>query len=200
MQESIRSKDELRLHILLKNVIDPFKMPIRKSLYIAFVEGIFMLIADSLRDDLILCSKTLVFPISQAEFKPKFRENFIEAEVPIISNRGDFSLRIRRNKLSENGFSIILLWKDGENKWRVIVRYNSSHAHTNKIENQRIEGFHRHKITEVYQRSGIKEEGFAELTDTYNTETEALNQLLSDCNISYPRDSMNFYFKRGNGR
>ena len=49
--------------------------------------------------------------------------------------------------------------------------------------------YHIHQATERYQREGTKEEYFAEKSSRYTTPQEALNCLISDCNVAVPPES-----------
>ena len=67
-----------------------------------------------------------------------------------------------------------------------LKRYNgSSHNHPNKLENVKL-GYncHIHIATEKYILANRKAEGFAEVTDRYDSLEGALHCLVNDCKIS----------------
>ncbi len=57
-----------------------------------------------------------------------------------------------------------------------MTRYNGCHIHVNKLEKEKIECFHIHKITEKYQKANFKDEGYAKLTDSYSNYDSALGE------------------------
>ncbi len=69
-----------------------------------------------------------------------------------------------------------------------IRRYNGMHkrVHRNKIEKQKICGYHIHFATERYQARGYDEEAYAEKTNRYNSLESALNCLIKDANFELP--------------
>ncbi len=69
-----------------------------------------------------------------------------------------------------------------------ILRYNGipKRLHRNKIEKQKIFGYHIHLATERYQERGYDEEGYAEKTDRYNNLEGALQCLIQDANFELP--------------
>ena len=69
-----------------------------------------------------------------------------------------------------------------------IRRYNGmpKRPHINKIEKQKIYGYHIHFATERYQERGYDEEAYAEKTDRYNNLKGALNCLIQDANFELP--------------
>lgn len=56
----------------------------------------------------------------------------------------------------------------------------------NKIEKQKILGYHIHYATERYQRIGYDEDTFAEETDRYDNFEGALRCLIQDGNFQLP--------------
>ena len=69
-----------------------------------------------------------------------------------------------------------------------IRRYNGMHKrpHINKIEKQKIFGYHIHFATERYQERGYDEEAYAEETDRYDNLKGALHCLIQDANFELP--------------
>ena len=64
-------------------------------------------------------------------------------------------------------------------------RYNGDSQHTNKIERDKIDGFHIHKATSRYQESGFQEDAFAEKSIKYDDWNSALSAMLSENNFIY---------------
>ena len=163
--------------------------------YIPSLYDIMLLIRDATIRNLLECEKTITESISRLHYKRHQFTNSTEAETILDSNNGVFKLRIRINNTIENDFSVILFWRDGERKWRVLTRYNgNSHSHTNRIENNKIDfTFHKHRITERYQELGGKEEDYAESTSDFNSLETAIDCIMRDCNIRYARNLLNSY-------
>jgi hypothetical protein len=68
--------------------------------------------------------------------------------------------------------------------WYILRRYNGkNHTHKNKIEKEKIRGYHIHKATERYQLRGYNIDGYAEEAFTYSNWHDALSVMLGDCNI-----------------
>ncbi len=103
----------------------------------------------------------------------------------LIGNSGNqYILRVRKALNKENNFSVILTLKLKSIE-KTLVRYNGDwHRHTNKIEKEQIRGYHIHKITERYQSTGLKSEGFAQSTRKYNNWESAYWALIRDFNIT----------------
>lgn len=102
-----------------------------------------------------------------------------------------FELRTRIITTADDNFSVILSVILDETKGTFrLLRYNGFHQHKNKIENQQLDpGFHIHKATERYQTSKYrKHDGFAEITDKYDTMFEALRNMIVDCNIELDKE------------
>lgn len=103
-----------------------------------------------------------------------------------------FVLKVRISKENSLDFSAILGYCPlNSTKLFLLCRYNGkSHEHKNKLEDENsFYDFHIHKATERYQREGAKEEFYAVTTDRYSTLQEALNCLITDCNIELPSSS-----------
>jgi len=107
-----------------------------------------------------------------------------------------FIIKVRIGNENSLDFSAILGYSPPKStKLFLLRRYNGkSHEHKNKLESTNaFYDFHIHTATERYQREGTKEEFFAEITDRYSTVQEALNCLISDCNVALPLNSqLNF--------
>ena len=108
----------------------------------------------------------------------------------IIGERGNrFRIITNLNTKYPTDFSVILAVvnpKKGAD-FR-IRRYNGMHKrpHNNKIEKQKIYGYHIRSATERYQERGYDEEAYAEKTDLYNNLEGALRCLIQDTNFELP--------------
>ena len=97
----------------------------------------------------------------------------------------DFRIIARRNTLNQLDFSVILAVQvQGTNRLFRLRRHNGrSHEHTNRIEQQTFYDFHIHYATERYQALGMREDGYAEVTDRYGAFHQALDCLIRDANF-----------------
>ena len=108
----------------------------------------------------------------------------------IIGERGNrFRIITNLNTKYPSDFSVILAVvnpKKGAD-FR-IRRYNGmpKRPHNNKIEKQKIYGYHIHSATERYQERGYDEETYAEETNRYNNLEGALQCLIQDANLELP--------------
>ena len=103
-----------------------------------------------------------------------------------------FIIKVRISNENSLDFSAILGYNPPKStKLFLLRRYNGkSHEHKNKLESENVfYDFHIHTATERYQSEGTKEEYFAEITDRYSTVQEALNCLITDCNVALPLNS-----------
>jgi len=85
-------------------------------------------------------------------------------------------------------FSIILIFEDENREQIPILRYNGKQPsqHTNKVEKKRGEPdvafrneFHIHRATERYQLARFKIDGYAEITDQYDSFDEVLRKFVT---------------------
>ena len=110
--------------------------------------------------------------------------------LPIIGKNGNsFRIITRQNKKYPSDFSVILAVRNP--KTGVLFRlrrYNSisKRPHNNKIEKQKILGYHIHYATERYQRIGCDEDTFAKETDRYSDLEGAIQCLIQDANFELP--------------
>lgn len=107
----------------------------------------------------------------------------------IIGELGNrFRLIINQNEKYPSDFSVILAVIDSKGVVFRIRRYNGmpKRPHNNKIEKQKIYGYHIHSATERYQKRGYDEETYAEETDRYNNLEGALQCLIQDANFELP--------------
>ena len=110
--------------------------------------------------------------------------------LPIIGENGNsFRIITRQNKKYPSDFSVILgVINPKTGVLFRLRRYNSiaKRPHNNKIEKQKIYGYHIHYATERYQRIGYDEDTFAEETDRYHNFEGAIQCLIQDGNFELP--------------
>ena len=108
------------------------------------------------------------------------------------SDGSSFLILIRISIENPLDFSVILGYTPAKStKPFLLRRYNGrSHEHKNRLEKEDVfYDYHIHTATERYQREGSKEEYFAEISGKYTTPQEALNCLITDCNVALPIES-----------
>jgi len=107
------------------------------------------------------------------------------------TNGNEFRLILRRNEINPLDFSIILVVRVPNSSQRFrLRRYNGkSHEHKNHIENEVFFGFHIHFSTERYQKFGMREDAYAELTERYSDFGGAFDCMINDVNLQIPFDS-----------
>ena len=112
------------------------------------------------------------------------------------ANGSEFSLILRQNLLNVLDFSVILAYSvTSSSQVFLLRRYNGkSHEHTNKIERQTFYDFHIPFDTERYQRSGWKDEAYAEVTNRYGDIQGALDCLIQDCGLVLPSNGQGLLF------
>jgi hypothetical protein len=120
------------------------------------------------------------------KFNPVLRDKSIYHEFVFEvkgENENTFRIIVRQNKINPLDFSVILGVSINGRLFK-LKRYNGNlHEHINKIENQKISGFHIHKATQRYQEMGFREEGYAEVSKKYVDWRTALNSMLNDNNF-----------------
>lgn len=115
-----------------------------------------------------------------------------ERELDVAGASGStFRLVLRQSSFNVLDFSVILAWLPPQSTSAFrLCRYNGkSHEHTNALESQTFYDFHVHRATERYQRSGRREDGFAEPTAHYQDFAGALRCMLHDCGFQVPGNS-----------
>ena len=108
----------------------------------------------------------------------------------IIGENGSrFRIITNLNEKYPSDFSVVLAVIDPKTGaiFR-IRRYNGmpKRSHNNKIEKQKIYGYHIHFATERYQERDYDEETYAEETNRYNNLEGALQYLIQDANLELP--------------
>ena len=115
-----------------------------------------------------------------------------KGEVFVDSVDGNrFRIVVQQSDFNSLSFSAVLIvLPPRSSKDFRLRRYNGcSHRHTNRIEKEKIDGFHIHYATERYQLSGYDEEAYAQLTDRYTNLKGALRCLLKDANFEEPLEA-----------
>jgi hypothetical protein len=122
--------------------------------------------------------------------KPK--RGHSESELDLSGEDGsEFRIIRRRSHFNPLDFSVILAYRiPASNQIFRLRRYNGrSHDHTNPLEGETFYDFHIHMATERYQRTGNREDTYAETTDRYSDMDGALACLLADCGFVAPPPS-----------
>lgn len=141
-------------------------------------------------ESLILESKSLPQDWRR-RFVLKPKRGHREREQDITGGLGSqFRIILRESIANPLGFSAILAYcPTTTNQLFRLRRYNGrDHEHTNKLEKQSFYAFHVHRATERYQRSGLREDAFAEPTDRFSDINSALVCLLRDCAFEMPEN------------
>jgi hypothetical protein len=146
---------------------------------------------ESLTDDkisnLLNCPKHLTNP--QARSKNKDGHEQVNYKVN-ATDGSDHKFEVyKRQNLRygmEDDFSCGISWVAPNGEALTLKRYNGpNHDHPNHLEKSTL-GFHCHIhiATEKYIKENRKPEGFAEITNRYNSVEGALHCLVVDCKIS----------------
>lgn len=112
-----------------------------------------------------------------------------ERELDVAGVNGNkFRIILRQALSNPIDFSVILAWLPPQSTTPFrLCRYNGrSHEHTNAIEGQTFYAFHMHRATERYQRSGFREDTFAEPTTRYQDFSGALRCMIEECGFQLP--------------
>lgn len=134
--------------------------------------------------------------MSRLAVRPKSDSTFThrEFELQVKSGRR-FRLILRGNTLNPLDFSLILIFRDQDGSEYRLIRFNGRHPsqHTNKWEKARSlpnaafrNRFHIHSATERYQVEGYEIDGYAEVTDRYDSFESALNHFVRSNGLSVP--------------
>ena len=114
-----------------------------------------------------------------------------ERELSVKGENGsNFLLIFRQSEYNKLDFSVILAYLiPNTNVLFRLRRYNGkSHEHSNPQEGQIFYGFHIHIATERYQKSGMREDTYAEETTAYSDLDGAIKCMLNDCGFVIPPD------------
>lgn len=122
-------------------------------------------------------------------FATKAKHGHRERELNVAGVCGSqFKVILRESIPNPLGFSVILAYSPPTtNQLFRLRRYNGKdHEHTNKLEKQSFFAFHIHAATERYQRSGFREDAFAEPTNRFSSFAGAVTCMLRDCGFVLP--------------
>ena len=122
----------------------------------------------------------------------KSKRGHSESELDLRGENGsEFRVVKRRSLFNPLDFSVILAYRiPASNQIFRLRRYNGrNHEHTNPMEEQTFYDFHIHMATERYQRTGNREDTYAEPTDRYSDMDGAFTCLLADCGFVIPPPS-----------
>ena len=133
-------------------------------------------------------------PAGRRGHLPSLRHKGGHAEANVLFQGDDgneFRVILRRGLINALDFSAVLAVRTpGGNRWFRLRRYNGkSHPHRNPIEGTTAAGFHIHTATERYQRSGHREDTYAEATARYADYEGALRCLVKDANLAVTEPS-----------
>jgi hypothetical protein len=94
----------------------------------------------------------------------------------------EFMVKLRQSVINPADFSVILGYKmPGLHTIFRLRRYNGKHYHTNVIEGNSFHDFHVHTATERYQKKGLHEDCFAEVSTRHHDLQSAIELLIGDC-------------------
>ena len=113
------------------------------------------------------------------------------------ANGNSFRLILRQSLFNPLDFSVILAWLPPQigTPFR-LRRYNGkSHEHTNTLESHKFYDFHVHRATERYQKSGLREDAFADPTDRYQYFGGALLCMIEECGFQLPGNPQSGLFE-----
>lgn len=128
--------------------------------------------------------------------KQKADQTFRQRDLELKGQQGHtFKLILRSNVLNPLDFSIVLVFVDDDGTQYRLVRYNGRHPsqHTNKWEKIRQlsnaafrNRFHIHRATERYQMEGLEIDGYAEVTESYDSFESALEEFVKSNGLIVP--------------
>jgi hypothetical protein len=125
-----------------------------------------------------------LFPLTKLVERDKHKRRDYGVTSP---SGNEFVIAVRQSTLDVLNFSAILGYKmPGYNTVFRLRRYNGKHEHTNAIERTKLDDFHIHTATERYQKRGLREDFFAEVTSNHWNLDSALRCLLEDCAFDPP--------------
>jgi len=137
--------------------------------------------------DLLNCPKRLTNPSVRAKtIEGREQQNFRV----VATDGSDYEFEVyKRQNLREgmeDDFSCGISWIAPNGESLTLKRYNgANHNHPNHLEKTSL-GYicHIHIATEKYVKANRKAEGFAEITDKYNSINGAFHTLVTDCKIT----------------
>lgn len=137
--------------------------------------------------DLLNCPKRLTNPQMRSKSK-EGREQLNYRVIAMDGSGHEFEVYNRQNLRDgmEDDFSCGISWVAPNGETLTLKRYNgSNHNHPNHLEKLSL-GYncHIHIATEKYIKANRKAEGFAEVTNRYNSLKGALHCLVTDCKIT----------------
>jgi hypothetical protein len=115
-----------------------------------------------------------------------------EGDLDVKSENGThYRIILNQSDFNTMKFSVILaVHPENSSQMFRLRRYNGKHGeHTNPIEGNKFYDFHIHQATERYQKSGGREDTYAEPTDRYVDLHTALHCMLEDCGFEAPQDA-----------
>ena len=137
--------------------------------------------------DLLNCAKRLTNPNARKKQKDG-HEQLSYRIVALDGTNYEFELYKRQNLRvgMEDDYSCGISWVAPNGETLTLKRYNGpNHDHPNHLEKVRLGlNCHIHIATEKYLKANKKAEGFAEVTDRYNSLEGAMHCLVIDCKIS----------------
>lgn len=137
--------------------------------------------------DKLIAEPKYIRSSKKSQFTYTTEKNHKKASIQLES-RYNFKMNIRQSIRDPLDFSVILLYASSNrnSNYRILIRYNGDHGwHKNSLEGNIVKKQHIHRMTERYQLSQLREDGYAEETDKYVTLNEAINEFMNDMNISY---------------
>ena len=146
----------------------------------------FESITDQKIKELLVCNKRLINPNVRSKIKDG-HEQYNYKVTALDGSEHGFEIYKRQNMREgmEDDFSCGINYLTSNGESLTLKRYNGpNHNHSNQLEKVKTGyGCHIHIATEKYIKANKKTEGFAELTNRYNTVNGALHCLVADCNI-----------------
>lgn len=135
---------------------------------------------------------------SRLSVRQKADRSFTHREFDVQGSRErKFRIIIRGNSLNPSDFSLILVFRDTDGSDYRLVRFNGRHPsqHTNKWEKTRNltnstfrNRFHIHMATERYQLDGYEIDGYAEVTDRYDSQESAIQLFVRSNGLEVAED------------
>jgi len=155
----------------------------------------FTILSDEQIDSLVQERKVLpngLVPLAKLSERNKHRRRDYQVNSAEVTGN-EFLVAVRQSTVNPLDFSAILGYKvPGSNVVFRLRRYNGIHVHTNAIEGTKLHDFHIHKATERYQRRGLREDAFAEVSPRHSSLDTAIRCLIEDCGFESPNSTSQF--------